>query len=199
MADTRKAQQPRRHQLARGRLRAGSRLLVLAFLAVLVFPAVAFANGSSSKTTVETAGAVIAGIVALVGLPTAILTFRKTQVEIRKLELEARQLEASTPGPHASEDLGYRIQIADSTHVNIQILADPRFLGPLLLLLDFIVAWIVLTFAGYASSVLDLGAFNAILLAAFGVALLGPILREALRVKRALAPRADEQQDAAAG
>jgi hypothetical protein len=66
----------------------------------------------------------------------------------RKLELETTLLQSE--GAVAGEiEGGTSIKIAHSGKVRVHGLTDPRLLGPLLLLLDFIFASIVLVLAGY--------------------------------------------------
>jgi hypothetical protein len=77
--------------------------------------------------------------------------------------------------------------VFDGSDNNVSITADPRLLGPLLLLLDFVTATVVLTVAGYLLSFGSLYIFSP-LLAVVAVVLFTPILREARRLKRVLAP-----------
>jgi hypothetical protein len=141
--------------------------------------------------------AAIAGLGVLFGLPLTFIQFRKTQVEIRKLELESRAIEGQSVIPSSTE--GVSIQVADSPGVNIQVLADPRLLGPLLLLLDFIIAWIVLALADYALGVfaemLGLLAFQPLILGILGLVLLIPIVKEARRLRASLRALAVTRQE----
>src|SRR4051812_44695350 len=91
---------------------------------------------------VKVFGGIVTGLGTLFGLPATLLYFRKTRAEIRKLELEAAALLAKETG---SQGIAYgnQVTIHDAHNNNIQILTDPRFLAPLLLLLDFIIAWII--------------------------------------------------------
>jgi hypothetical protein len=175
------------------------RLLGLLTVGLLLIPAVVMAQpvvGTSPPPTgpawlgaadayVKVFGAVLTGLGTLFGLPLVILNFRKTRAEIRKLEAETASLEAK--GTTAG-DLhgGTSITVADSRDVNIQVLADPRFLGPLLLLLDFILAWIVLTLADYFLGLFRLGELGTVLLGVLGGVLLFPIAKEARRVRAVL-------------
>jgi hypothetical protein len=56
-------------------------------------------------------------------------------------------------------------------------------------LLDIILAWIVLTLAGYFLSFISLGIIRTALLAALAAVLLIPIAKEASRVRSVLRPR----------
>ena len=133
-------------------------------------------------------GGVVALLGTLFGLPIVILNFQKTRAEIRKLELEAAKLQNETLSSDGVLQNGYNIEINDSKDVSVQILADPRFLAPLLLLLDFIFAWGILTLAGYVIGFFLFGFFRTVLIALLAAILLVPIIREARRVKSVLKP-----------
>ena len=135
---------------------------------------------------------VVAGLGALFGLPLTLLQFRKTRAEIRKLELEAKSLESRQV---STEDVlqGHRIVVDHSEKVTVTILTDPRYLGPLLLLLDFIIAWVVLSLAGYALGVFLSGPIRTVILGLLALLLLIPILREARRLKKILQPLSREE------
>lgn len=134
-------------------------------------------------------GGAVTGLGALFGLPIVILNITKTRAEIRKLELEAASLE-SNARIIGDEEGGISVRIHDSDNVNVQVLADPRFLGPLLLLLDFIFAWIILTLAGYFLTLVGIfGTFRSYLLGVLAALLLIPIAREARRVRSVLRPK----------
>jgi len=140
--------------------------------------------------------AVLAGLGALFGLPLAVISFKKTRAEIKKLELEAQALEANSPVPQDREE-GYRINIENSNDVNVQVIADPRLLGPLLLLLDFIVAWILLSLLNYVLDIFRIGVISRIITVIVGVIILTPILRESLRVRKNLkgSPTPENSED----
>ena len=157
---------------------------VVTMSAVLHSLPVAQEGGQAIETWAKVVGGVAAAVGGVVGVPYAFLQIQKTRVEIRKLEREADDIVRAIP-----LEEGYHVSIgsvSEDARVHIQILADPRFLGPLLLLLDFIVAWIVLTLCGVAFSILDFGVISQIALAALAAFLLVPIFREARRIKRRL-------------
>jgi hypothetical protein len=166
-----------------------------ALVAILAsLPCVAFAQAASQPSAnwlaeadayVKVVGAVLTGLGTLFGLPIAALVFRKTRAEIRKLELEAAALQGKA---NASGEVhaGTNISIKNSHNLSVQVLADPRFLGPLLLLLDFILAWVVLTLAGIFLRLFDLGIISTALLGILAAALLAPIAKEARRVRQTL-------------
>lgn len=167
--------------------------------ALLVTPVLAFAQVapqvspgwlSEADAYVKVVGAVLTGLGTLFGFPIVFLSFKKTRAEIRKLELEAAALQGKANAAGEIQ-VGTNIAISHSHDLNIQVLADPRFLGPLLLLLDFIFAWIILTLAGTFLNIIHLGIFGSALLAVLAVALLVPIAKEALRVKQTLKPPTD--------
>lgn len=132
-------------------------------------------------------GGVITTLGALFGLPITILLFKKTKAEIRKLELEAEALENRESVTQRSAGV-YEIAISGDYN-SVKILADPRFLAPLLLLLDFIIAWIVLTIASYALSFWIPYIIRASILLLIAAVLLIPIFKEAKRVKSFLRPK----------
>jgi zinc transporter ZupT len=140
-------------------------------------------------------GGVLAGLGTLFGLPLVILNFQKTRAEIRKLELEAAELQNKGLSSDAISQYSHRIEIVNSDHNTIQILADPRFLAPLLLLLDFIFAWGLLTLAGYVIGFFLSGIFRTMLTALLAAILLFPIIREARRVRRVLQPPKGSQSN----
>ena len=140
-------------------------------------------------------GGVLAGLATLFGLPLVILNFQKTRAEIRKLELEAAELQNKGLSSEAVTQYSHRIEIVNSDHNTIQILADPRFLAPLLLLLDFIFAWGILTLAGYVIGFFLSDIFGTMLTVLLAAILLVPIIREARRVKRVLQPSQEAKRD----
>jgi len=94
-------------------------------------------------------GGIVATAVALFGLPLSYMNFKKTKAEIKKLELEVASVEGINP--QSNSDIGaYGVNIINSDGNYVKIMTDPRFLAPLLLLLDFIIAWIVITLSSYS-------------------------------------------------
>jgi hypothetical protein len=146
---------------------------------------------SEVDTVVKIIGAFITGLATLIGLPILFLTYRKTRVEITKLELEAnslREKQRAKSTLETSDEGNIRIVVDNSPYATIEVLADPRFLAPLLILLDFIFAWIVLTLAGHVLSIFGLGPIRTFLLVVFSGLLLLPIARQVLRVRAVLRP-----------
>lgn len=141
---------------------------------------------SSLDTYVKVIAGVVAAITAILGVPVAFLQIRKTIAEIHKTELEAKKLEEQTGAALPVNREGHSIIINDSDHNNIQILVDPRFSSPLLILLDFVIVYILLALAGYAISVFLPGKIGQIILTAVGAILLIPLLVEALRLRGVL-------------
>jgi hypothetical protein len=142
-------------------------------------------------TYVKVAGAVVTGVATLLGIPIVFLTYRKTRAEIAKLELEAnalREKQSDLPNQSTDEEGNIGIIVDRSENTSIHILADPRFLAPLLILLDFILAWIVLTLAGYLLSIFGFGALRNLALTVLAGCLLLPIARQVMRVRLVLRP-----------
>ena len=144
--------------------------------------------------------AVLTAIGTLFGLPAALLFFRKTRAEIRKTELEAVALAAklSDQQPVLQDKFsagGVAIVLNDSDSNRIIVMADPRLLGPLLILLDFVIAWIVLTLASYPIGfflrTFHLGgifALDDLVRIIVAAVLLVPLFREARRIRKVLRP-----------
>jgi hypothetical protein len=132
-----------------------------------------------------------AALATLLGLPIVLLTYRKTRAEIGKLELEAqalRQSQIERGQPPGNDSGNIRIIVDNSPNVSVQVLADPRFLAPLLILLDFILAWIILALADAVLSIFGFDVVKAPALAILTALLLVPIARQVLRVRAVLQP-----------
>jgi len=114
--------------------------LTVAFLSKMAFgqqvspPTSAIAD---ADLYVKIIGGIITGAAAFLGLPIIFLTYQKTRAEIRKLTLEAETLQQKLPSSseRINEEGQIRINVENSPNVHVQVLADPRFLAPLLLLL----------------------------------------------------------------
>jgi hypothetical protein len=181
-------------------IRKNTSQLLLAFVAIC-FSAFCLAEGSSNSQDTswlsqvdnysKIVGGVLTGLGTLFGLPLAILHFKKTKAEIRKLELEASSIQQAKPADTTAGSYHINIEGHDNA---VQILADPRFLGPLLLLLDFIAAWVILTLLGYATGLFIHGPLRTLLILLVASALLVPIYKEARRVRGQLMPK-EEQGD----
>jgi hypothetical protein len=145
---------------------------------------------------VKIGGGVIAGIIALLGIPSLLLTYRKTRMEILKLELEADDLRKKQTAQADTETTNGKVSITvdRSPYTNVQVLADPRLLAPLLILLDFILASIVLTFASYLLSIFGLAELHNFVLAVIAAVLFLPIGRQVLRVRAILHPPRNEEE-----
>jgi hypothetical protein len=99
---------------------------------------------NSLDTYIKVIAGVVAAITAILGVPVAFLQIRKTIAEIHKTELEAQKLQEQTGTELLKESQGHRIYLDHSDGNTIQILVDPRFSAPLLILLDFVIVYIVL-------------------------------------------------------
>ena len=154
-------------------------------------------------TKIDTYGKIVAGVVAglgfLFGLPVTIQTMLKTRAEIRKLDLEAKKLASENLVSSSTLSGGHKINI-EGSHNSVTVLADPRLLSPLLLLLSFMTSVIMLILAEYALSFLEFlfgiwEPLRQLILALFAAVLFLPILREALSVKRSLKPEKSNQKE----
>jgi hypothetical protein len=174
------------------------KLAAIISIILLASPILSFAQGADSPSTspIQLANldiyakiflAVITGLGTILGLPLVLMNFKKAQVEIRKLKLEATALE--TKMAEVKDEAVKVISIHDSNHVSVQIMADPRFLGPLLLLLDFIYAWIVMMLAGYCVRILDFGLISPMIQVLLAIIVLYPIAKEARHLKSELHPQ----------
>jgi hypothetical protein len=144
---------------------------------------------SELETETKLIGEIIAGVATLIGLPVVLLTYRKTRAEIAKLELEALALRDKLPDTRSTaDDKGgvIRISVDHSPNVTVQVLADPRFLAPLLLLVDFVFAWVLLTLAGYFFRLFEFR--STLALAMLAAVLLLPIVKQIFRVRAMLRP-----------
>jgi hypothetical protein len=160
-------------------------------LAVLQSAATSSAATDAIDTWTKIGTGVIAGVAALFGLPIIRLTYKKTNAEIAKLELESAALRRAADAPNVASptsDGGIQINIDGSPHAHVEVTADPRFLAPLLLLLDFILSWILVTLAGRIFAILPLDVFETPALAVFTAVLLVPLAKQALHVKAVLRP-----------
>ena len=173
-------------------------LLAAAVLSAFVITQPAFSQPQSSSSIsfwdsldiyIKVIGGGIAAVTATLGLPVAFLQVRKTIAEIRKIELESDKLRGQAIRQSPSERGGNEIYLKDSDNNHIEILVDPRFSAPLLILLDFVIAYTLLALMGYAVNIFFPVQIRRIVLTITGAFLLLPILREALRLRGSL--RAD--------
>jgi hypothetical protein len=172
-------------------------VMTVAFGATLLFQQVVYGQTQPATTTAtslwssldtcaKVIAAVVAAITAMLGIPVAFLQTRKTIAEIRKIELEAKKLREQTGDELPAEYQGHQISILNSDGNNIQILVDPRFAAPLLIALDFVIAYIILALADNALRFFQIEIFSSIVLPIVGAALFLPLLREALRLRGTL-------------
>lgn len=151
--------------------------------------------GNLDATTKAVAG-VVGLITTILGVPVAFLLIRKTKAEIRKTELEAKQLESNLVSAGGNtESNGHTINISKSSEINIQILTDPRLLNPLLLLLDFIIAFIISLLADYTFEIFFPYPIPRILSIGVAIFLFVPILQEAFRVKKILRSKQTKENE----
>jgi len=156
---------------------------------------------SDLSTYAKLGAAVITGIATLLGLPLVLLTYRKTRAEITKIELESnslRQVQASQGDQSKVPEGSIQIIVDRSKDTNIQVLADPRFLAPLLVLLDFIFASVVIRLAGLFFEIFSLDFIQKFAMGILAIVLFLPIGRQVLRVRAVLrAPRTPDEVHAA--
>ncbi len=152
---------------------------------------------SAVDTYVKVVVGAVTVLATLFGLPIVLLTYRKTRAEIAKLELESaalREKQSSQANRSEGSEGNIRIVLDRSPNANIQVLADPRFLAPLLVLLDFIFAWIALTLANYLRQFFGLGIFRQVGLVVLALLLLLPIPQQVLRVRTLLRPQRSAEE-----
>jgi len=188
-----------------------TKLFFFIILALLLTSAIVFGQDASQITNksasnaitqdidmlVKIAVAIITGIATLLGIPIIFLTYRKTRAEIRKLELEANAIRAqqTLTHPPSVDDRRIHILLDNSPHSRIQVLADPRFLAPLLILLDFMFAWIILTIFSRFFSIFSFGLLSQLVLVILALLLFIPIALQILRVRNVLKPPSAEEID----
>jgi hypothetical protein len=170
-------------------------VMIVVFLATLLSQQVMYSQTQSATNTsvwsnldtyAKVIASVVAAVAAILGIPVAFLQTRKTVAEIHKIELEAKKLREQTDHEVPVEYQGHRISISNSDGNNIQILVDPRFAAPLLIVLDFVIAYMILALADYALRLFQIEILSSIVLPIVGVTLFLPLLREALRLRETL-------------
>jgi hypothetical protein len=170
-------------------------ILLLSFILICLFAYSQADKATGQKSDLSSldiyakvVGVVLTGLGALFGLPLAVMNFKKTKAEIRKLEREAEALTLNRPDRTEKYE-GYNINIEGSKDVVVSITADPRFLGPLLLLLDFIIAWVIITLISYFLGIFIGGFIKSMIILLTACVLLIPILKESIRVRNLLKPK----------
>jgi hypothetical protein len=154
-----------------------------------VVPPTASTVLTNADLYVKIIGGAITGLAALIGLPIVFLTFKKTQAEIKKLSLEANALEQKLPTENRrTEDGRILVNVENSPNVHVEVLADPRLLAPLLVMLDFIFASVVLSLINYALNVFSIGILRTVVLVPVAAIMLLPIATQVLRVRNLLRP-----------
>ena len=145
---------------------------------------------TSFENATKLVTAVVGGLTFLFGLPVTLLLIKKTRAETRKLELEAAALQQKLGGNSEVDKVvdssTLDIRIHDSPNATIKITADPRLLAPLLVVLDFVVASVLISLARYALDFVVSGPLETLLVTLLYAILFIPILRQALRVRHIL-------------
>lgn len=140
-----------------------------------------------------TVGGVIAALVAIIGLPVAFLQFGKTRAEIRKLRLEADKLANEATATNQAERIGNRtkISIADSPNFSLSVRSDAGLFGPMLILVDFVVAAVTYGVVDILVETIPIYPFNQPLkLVGFGVLFI-PVYQNARQVRDLLRKMAE--------
>ncbi|MBG6208397.1 hypothetical protein IWQ49_003057 [Labrenzia sp. EL_126] len=152
--------------------------------------------------TLAVLSGVVALVVALIGVPVAWMNIRKTRATIKKTELEAQKLRSELLSAGTADtiagDEGIRILIEGDKN-EVSVTTDPRLSGPLLIVVDFVVAWIILTLLNYALRVLPfhLGIFQSLLVGGVAAFLFIPILQDARKASKWLRETVEKDGDVA--
>lgn len=149
-------------------------------------------------------GALVTGLGFLFGIPITWFTIRKTRFEIKKLELEAAnnraKLEKATPTPDEFFNQ-VKVQISESPESIVKVTYDPRLAAPLLVLMDFVTAFVLLTVGGYAidlllSYFLTFGNIAVVVYVTYiglAIVVVVPIFRQAVKVRRLFNSASDKR------
>jgi hypothetical protein len=148
-------------------------------------------------------GAIVAGLGFLFGIPVTWFTIRKTRFEIKKLELEADNIRANLEKTAQTSDNfsnQVKVQISESPESIVNVTYDPRLAAPLLVLMDFVTAFVLLTVGGYAIDLL-LSYFlvGNIAVAVYGIyiglaiAVVVPLFRRTIQVRGLFSSERDKQ------
>ncbi|WEX77955.1 hypothetical protein PYH37_002797 [Sinorhizobium numidicum] len=137
-------------------------------------------------------GGAVAAAAAILGLPLLLQNYRKTRAEIERIELESAQIRAGLTTRVLPEDKSaeaFNLNIEGDSNA-VQITADPRLSGPLILLVDVFIGFFYYQLASLAVSILPIYPLdNAIHIAVFAVVFI-PIFRAARNLKRDWGPLA---------
>lgn len=128
-------------------------------------------NAASLEIYIKVTGAAIGVLLALIGVPLAFLSYKKTTAEIAKIELETQALRqrALVAG---DQDASKSCKSNAAPNMAPAGTSSPhdiesRILGALLLILNFITAWVFYTLSKHLLGFFDIGgSFFAFVLAA---------------------------------
>ena len=141
-------------------------------------------------------GGAVAVVTAILGLPVAWIQFHKARVEIKKIELESQKL-ASDLSENASSDANRHRIIVDGNRNIVNIFTDPRLFSPMLLLVDFVIAYLYLLVVDYAIVIINsIGPFGVItnpIRFAIIMFIFYPIFRTAQNVRKTMQDMTTEQ------
>lgn len=134
----------------------------------------------------KVAGTIIGAVVAVIGIPAGIILYRKTRAEIRKLDLEAQEIEArSVRSTVDSQNDLFSIQSA----VNIRSpKSELRLWASMYLMMEFIMWFAVYQILNSFLGLLYLGVLEMAFRFALGVFVFVPMAKNAKRIQHSLCP-----------
>ena len=130
------------------------------------------------------------------------MSIRKTRATINKTELEAQKLKSELQSLGAADAIsggeGTRIEIVGNRNI-VSVVTDPRLSGPLLIMVDFVIASIILTLLNYAIRVLptNFGILQTLLVGGVAAFLFIPILQDARKASKWLRKTVDNDGESA--
>lgn len=120
-------------------------------------------SGSLSETElwVKIVAGILTAVATLVGLPAGFLQLNKTIAETKKLRLETAKLNQEVGGASETQRASHsmNIQVSDSKDTIVNVVTDARLVGPMLVVLDFIFAFILYQAYGILSRLSPFGGF----------------------------------------
>lgn len=116
---------------------------------------------ASLELWVKIIGGALAGLIALVGVPAAFLQFSKTRAELVKLRLEAKKLTAEVGGNQRAifQPDAIHVSLQESPGAVVQIETISGLSGPILVVIDFVISYIVYNIFHILLSLSPLGGY----------------------------------------
>jgi len=143
-------------------------------------------DNNSIQLYVKLAGIAVTAIATCVGLPIVLLNYRKTKAEIAKIELETEKLRQGI-NPEATENpLLESRETIPNIPSSVMHLSGRGHMAVLLLIIDFVFAWIVFELASRAIGMINIYPFNTLAMFFIASLLFLPIAKQALRLRAAL-------------